>query len=181
MSVGGASVAATAQPDPSSQTLSATEEQELISQLESGFETVFTEIIQESSPGVWEVNPAAAAENGISTEEAESLAALMESSPSDLENDPRNEISTRDAGSYARCVVSDAIGLPLSPDDARAIGNLLKQKRWRDAAEKTIAVASLNGSAALLKYGFGAIGGPVGLAAKFAISAGACALGEKMP
>ncbi|MEJ4112644.1 hypothetical protein ACGE24_04455 [Corynebacterium kroppenstedtii] len=75
----------------------------------------------------------------------------------------------------------DAIELPLSPDDAVAIGNLLKEKRWNDAARKVIAVASLNGSAALLKFGFGAIGGPVGLAAKLAISAGSCALGEKMP
>lgn len=69
----------------------------------------------------------------------------------------------------------------MSPQDAAAIGNLLKAKQWRAAAEKITQVAALNGATAALDYGISAIGGPVvwGVA-KLALYAGSCALSEQL-
>ena len=78
-------------------------------------------------------------------------------------------------------MIFDVVGIPLSCDDAVAIGRLLKERRWGDAAKKVVAVASLAGASELLKFGYGAIGGWPAVAAKLAISAGSCALSERLP
>lgn len=70
--------------------------------------------------------------------------------------------------------------MPMSPQDAAAIGNLLKAKQWRAAAEKITQVAALNGATAALDYGISAIGGPVVWVAKLALYAGSCALSEQL-
>ena len=55
------------------------EEQEKISQeLSEGFETLFTEVIYEQSPGKWAVDYEAAERENVSAEEAESLVEFME-------------------------------------------------------------------------------------------------------
>ncbi|GGG74509.1 hypothetical protein GCM10007338_09840 [Corynebacterium pelargi] len=58
--------------------LTSQEEQQLVDSVEQGFETLFTEVVRETSPGVWEVDPEAAARYGISLEEANALARMMQ-------------------------------------------------------------------------------------------------------
>ena len=81
-------------------------------------------MVKEVSPGVWEVDYEAAHGHGISDNEAKELAHIMETETAPT--DPSSRYTTRDAGSYGRWVVYDALGFPLSPDDAAAIGELLK-------------------------------------------------------
>ncbi|AZA12139.1 hypothetical protein [Corynebacterium gerontici] len=157
--------------------LTSQEEQQLVDNVEQGFETLFTEVVRETSPGVWEVDPEAAARYGISLEKANALARMMEGKPIDSSGGHTRQ--KRDLQSFARCVAYDALGLPLNPEDAYAVGQLLKQKRWRDAARKIVSTAAIDGSANLLKYGVMAVGGWPAIAAKIAISAGACGLSER--
>lgn len=154
------------------------EEQEKISQeLSEGFETLFTEVIYEQSPGKWSVDYEAAERENVSAEEAESLVEFMEAP---LPDETQPSVSAQSLGTYAECVVWNFAPVPMSPQDAAAIGNLLKAKQWRAAAEKITQVAALNGATAALDYGISAIGGPVVWVAKLALYAGSCALSEQL-
>ncbi|MDU0478783.1 hypothetical protein QVA66_05980 [Staphylococcus chromogenes] len=153
------------------------EQENLSNQISQSFETLFTEVVHEESPGIWTVNYDAADRLGISREEANSLAAFMEAP---LPSEEQPAITTYDLGSYARCVVYNIAQLPLSPEDAIAIGKLLKDRQWKAAADKIVATAALNGATALLDYGISAAGGPVVWVGKLALYAGSCALSEQL-
>lgn len=155
-------------------------QQQITEELAGGFETLFTEVIRENADGTWSVDYSAAESFGISPEEAEALVTLM-ASPETRPDSGTHRRSKRDLESFGRCVLWGVMPFPISKDDAIAVATLLREKRWHDAAEKAVAIAALNGATELLKYGFGAIGGPVGLAAKLAVVAGSCALSERMP
>ncbi|WP_293953026.1 hypothetical protein, partial [uncultured Corynebacterium sp.] len=116
------------------------EEQEKISQeLSEGFETLFTEVVYEQSPGKWAVDYEAAERENVSAEEAESLVEFMEAP---LPDETQPSVSAQSLGTYAECVVWNFAPVPMSPQDAAAIGNLLKAKQWRAAAEKITQVAA---------------------------------------
>lgn len=152
--------------------------QEAISQeISQGFETLFTEVVYENAPGSWSVDHAAAEREGVSLEEAEALAKIMEA-PVPSEDEP--SVSTRSLKTYAECVVWNFAPVPMSPQDASAIGALLKNKQWKAAADKIVQVASVNGATAALDYGISAIGGPVAWVGKIALYAGSCAVSEKL-
>lgn len=155
-------------------------EQESISQeLSEGFETLFSEVIYEQSPGKWSVNREAAAREGISINEAESLVKFMEA-PAAPHSQEAPSVSDRSLGTFAECVVWNFAPIPMSPQDAAAIGQLLKEKQWKAAADKIVQVAALNGATAALDYGISAIGGPVAWVAKIALYAGSRALSEQL-
>ncbi|PRQ10295.1 hypothetical protein C1Y63_12255 [Corynebacterium sp. 13CS0277] len=160
--------------------LTEAEKQEVTEELADSLETLFTEVVYEDPEGNWSVDYASAEAYGISPDEADVLLELM-SSPERLDNSGTHIRSKRDLQSYGECVAWAISPSPISRLDAIAIGEHLANKRWREAAEKIVAVASLNGATGLLKYGVAAIGGPVGLAAQLAVIAGSCAISEKMP
>lgn len=154
------------------------EEQERISQeLAESFETLFTEVVYEQPSGSWVVDYEAAEHENVPVEEAEALVGLMEAPVPD-ETQPT--VSTQSLGTYAECVVWNFAPVPMSPQDAAAIGKLLKDKQWKAAAEKITQVAALNGATAALDYGISAIGGPVVWVAKLALYAGSCAVSEQL-
>ena len=117
--------------------------------ISQGFETLFTEVVHEDSPGSWSVDHAAAEHEGLPLEEAEALAESMEA-PVPSEDEP--SVSTRSLKTYAECVVWNFAPVPMSPQDASAIGSLLKNKQWKAAADKIVQVASVNGATAALDY-----------------------------
>lgn len=143
-------------------------EEALSQELSQAFETLFTEVVYEQSPGVWKVNYDAAEREGVSVEDAQALAKLMESPLSDQSE---TTVTTYDLGTFAKCVVYNIAQFPISPDDAIAIGRLLKDKQWKAAADKIVATAALNGATSLLDYGISAVGGPVAWVAKLALYA----------
>ncbi|WP_141759371.1 hypothetical protein [Corynebacterium sp. HMSC04H06] len=153
---------------------------EITRELSESFETVFTEVVSEQPTGQWEPNYENAAKHGLSAQEADALAEFMETPLSQERHPEQPDIATRDLGSFAECVVWNIAPAPMSPQDAQAIGRLLKDKQWSQAAEKITQVAALNGATAALDYGISAIGGPVAWAAKLALYAGSCALNEQM-
>lgn len=153
------------------------EQERLSEELSRSFETLFTEIVYEESPGSWTVDYGAASREGISAKEADALASFMES-PLPVEEEPA--VTTYDLESYARCVVYNFAHIPLSPEDAVAIGTLLRDKQWKTAADKIVATAALNGATAMLDYGISAVGGPVVWVGKLALYAGSCAIGEQL-
>ena len=103
---------------------------------------------------------------------------LKKQRPWQIEAEPT--VTTYDLGSYARCVVYNFAHIPLSPEDAVAIGTLLRAKQWKAAADKIVATAALNGATAMLDYGISAVGGPVVWVGKLALYADSCAIGEQL-
>ena len=91
---------ATAQEEAMTQdTALSDEEQEKISQeLSEGFETLFTEVVYEQSPGKWAVDYEAAERENVSAEEAESLVEFMEAP---LPDETPPSVSAQSLGTYA--------------------------------------------------------------------------------
>lgn len=149
--------------------------------LAQGFETLFTEVVYETSDGRWGVNEVAAEEYGLSVEEAKRLASYMESGDFPETGDGHAGYATRDLESYASCVVSNILPIPVDPITLRDVGKLLRDKQWRAAAEKIIANAALDGAQGFLEFGIkGALSNPVFLAARLALYAGSCAVAEHL-
>jgi len=71
--------------------------------------------------------------------------------------------TTYDPGTFGRCVVSNAFGIPSTWADGQEIGRYLRNKQSILAADKLDSLAAVYGATVSLKYGIKALGaGSVG-------------------
>ena len=88
-------------------------------------------------------------------------------------------VTTYDPGTFGQCVVSNALGIPLSWADGQEIGRYLRHKQRKLAADKIVSLAAVYGATALLEYGIKALG-PAVWAGQLALYAGSCAVNEQI-
>lgn len=160
--------------DPASFT---SDQEQLSNGISNGFETFFTEVIYEESPGDWAINYDDASEMGLSREDADIIAAFMGSPDSYTDG---AAVTTYDLGTFGQCVVSNALGFPLTWADGQEVGRYLKNKQWKLAADKIVSLAAVYGATASLEYGIKALGGPAVWAGQLALYAGSCAVSEQI-
>lgn len=154
--------------------LQAEQEDELAGDLE----VLFTEYVPEKD-GVFVVDEQAIAADGheASLGDFEALAAILNSpNPSQMRGEQANEnlVQTRDAQSYAKCLIWGALGIPATAFSAgtwQAIVTGIKANQWKLTAStivRALGPAFVNGAGK-------AIGGPVTIAAALVAAAGLCA------
>ncbi|MGP5604701.1 hypothetical protein [Corynebacterium casei] len=147
-------------------------------ELAGDLEILFTEYVPEKD-GVFVVDEQAITADGheASLGDFEALAAILNSpNPSQMRGEPTNEnlIQTRDAQSYAKCLIWGALGIPATAFSAgtwQAIVTGIKANQWKFTAStivRALGPAFVNGAGK-------AIGGPVTIAAALVVAAGLCA------
>lgn len=160
--VGVASAAPVTQPEPvTTQTQSSLTEAE-IAQLAAELEVLFTRYVQLGANNRFAVNEANLRADGYSAEQVQGLRSLAQGLNT-------GTFQTRDAGSFALCMIREGLGIPswdARADLIAAIKQGIKAWNWGLTAKT---VARIVGPSVLK-----ALGGPVGIGLTLGYAAFAC-------
>lgn len=141
---------ATAKGEPNSSEITAEQAEvyELEEDIADGFETMFTKVVVPNENGVWEVDPEAAAEilPEMSMEELQSAADLLNA-------EEQSAAQTRSAGAYGRCVAESFLPGFINYSDAVRIGQRLRAKDWKGAANVLTQASATAAAGNALEYG----------------------------
>ncbi|EEZ91787.1 hypothetical protein HMPREF0578_1029 [Mobiluncus mulieris 28-1] len=160
--VGVASAAPVAQPDPvTTQTQSSLSEVE-IAQLAAELEVLFTRYVQLGANNQFAVNEANLRADGYSTEQVQGLRSLSYGLNT-------GTFQTRDAGSFALCVAMEGLGIPGGKAHAGLIAAIKEGIRAWNWGLTAKTVARIIGASAVK-----ALGGPVAIGVQLGIAAWNC-------